>query len=625
MSSQDQSLVRFTAVDYTIFCLMLAVSILIGVCSAFRDRHKPSTQEFLLGGRNMSPLPVAFSLLGGVISAISILGIPTEVYFFGTQVTMVLVGVIPGTIVLSQVLLPIFYNAKIVSLNEYLELRYKSYWLRRAVTTCHLLVAAIYMGMCLYAPSLALSTVTSLSTTSSMIIMGTICTVYITIGGVKAVVYTDVMQTFVMFGGVLLVVILSCHDLGGIGNVWDIAKQGSRLEFFNWDTNIFERHTFWSTTVFGFFLGVVLIGINQSTFQRLASVSSLKVSQRLCAFFLVGLFVLWNAFILSGLVAYASYRHCDPLASGKIMKADQIVPFLVTDRLNNVTGMAGLFVAAVYSAVLSSISSTGNSMACVIWEDFMKDRPYFSGMSDRSATNVIKLLSLGTGLIAVCVALLVGKLGNIFMVINSLSSALMGPLGGIYIAAICIPFVNAKGVTVGFLVSMTYSVCVCVGKFVRGGGSPPFLPLSTEGCAGGDLPSFVNASVATFLSNATLTGDGGDLLADAQLPADVAGNTISHGAASSRTVYDVSYCYNGIIGVILTMVVGSLISLCTGPVSPLDLDERLVSPTCMRLYQWLWQSITGRPSHRIRDDAGPEEAALKMLSGQDSSQHNTSS
>ncbi|XP_071517591.1 sodium-coupled monocarboxylate transporter 2-like isoform X2 [Panulirus ornatus] len=552
MSSQDQSLVRFTAVDYTIFCLMLAVSILIGVCSAFRDRHKPSTQEFLLGGRNMSPLPVAFSLLGGVISAISILGIPTEVYFFGTQVTMVLVGVIPGTIVLSQVLLPIFYNAKIVSLNEYLELRYKSYWLRRAVTTCHLLVAAIYMGMCLYAPSLALSTVTSLSTTSSMIIMGTICTVYITIGGVKAVVYTDVMQTFVMFGGVLLVVILSCHDLGGIGNVWDIAKQGSRLEFFNWDTNIFERHTFWSTTVFGFFLGVVLIGINQSTFQRLASVSSLKVSQ-------------------------------------------------------------------------SSISSTGNSMACVIWEDFMKDRPYFSGMSDRSATNVIKLLSLGTGLIAVCVALLVGKLGNIFMVINSLSSALMGPLGGIYIAAICIPFVNAKGVTVGFLVSMTYSVCVCVGKFVRGGGSPPFLPLSTEGCAGGDLPSFVNASVATFLSNATLTGDGGDLLADAQLPADVAGNTISHGAASSRTVYDVSYCYNGIIGVILTMVVGSLISLCTGPVSPLDLDERLVSPTCMRLYQWLWQSITGRPSHRIRDDAGPEEAALKMLSGQDSSQHNTSS
>ncbi|XP_042241871.1 sodium-coupled monocarboxylate transporter 2-like [Homarus americanus] len=155
---------------------------------------------------------------------------------------------------------------------------------------------------------------------------------------------------------------------------------------------MYERHTIWSTAMFGFFIIINGVGFNQTTWQRFASVRTLQISQRMVISFLVGLWALWIVFYFSGLVAYATYSECDPFASGKIDKLDQIIPFLVTDKLNHLTGLAGIFVAAVYGGVLSTLSSCGNSVACIIWEDFLKERPYFSSLSDASATNVVKLL-----------------------------------------------------------------------------------------------------------------------------------------------------------------------------------------------------------------------------------------
>ncbi|KAK3892612.1 hypothetical protein Pcinc_003588 [Petrolisthes cinctipes] len=177
----------------------------------------------------------------------------------------------------------------------------------------------LYMGMCMYAPSLALSTVTNLSTVASIAIMGVVCTFYITIGGVKAVVYTDVLQTLIMLAGTVVVTVLCCYDLGGVGEVWTIADQGQRLQFFNLDPSPFVRHTFWSTIVLGFYNTLAVVGLGQAAFQRLASVSHL-------------------------------------------------------------------------STAVSSLSSTGNSIACLLWEDFLRPHPYFTALSDTNATQVIKLL-----------------------------------------------------------------------------------------------------------------------------------------------------------------------------------------------------------------------------------------
>ncbi|KAG0713738.1 Sodium-coupled monocarboxylate transporter 1 [Chionoecetes opilio] len=382
----------FQPADWVVFSLMLVCTVAIGVVSAVKNRRKATTQDYLLGGKTMSPPAVAISLLGSIVSSFAVIGFPTEIYFYGTQITITLLGSVLGTIVVNQIILPICYNLKLVSLNEYLERRYKSVALRKLIALVMLFPSVLTMGMILYAPSIGLTTVTNLSSFASMAIMGAIVTFYITIGGVRAVVYTDVLQTLLMFGGVLAVVVLCCIELGGVGEVWAIAEHGGRIEFFNMDTNPHVRHTFWSTFILGFYLCTSTLGLTQVAYQRLASVRTLQISKGLMWFFLPGIWCMWILFFFSGMVAYAVYSTCDPLTSGKIEKADQILPFLVTDKLGHIPGVSGLFMAAVYGAVLSTFSSIGNSVACVLWEDILKPFSYFRGLSDSSAIRVIKIL-----------------------------------------------------------------------------------------------------------------------------------------------------------------------------------------------------------------------------------------
>nr|XP_045616868.1 sodium-coupled monocarboxylate transporter 1-like [Procambarus clarkii] len=482
MSPDPMSGSKFTVVDYGVFGLLLVVSAGIGVYSALRGRGVSSTQQYLLGGRHMPVLPVALSLLGGAISAISILGNATEMYFYGTQLTMSLFGNIFGVLMIRNVILPVLYPLHLVSIFEYIEMRFQSRTLRKTATVIQVLASFVYSGICLYAPSITLSSVTSLPIWASIVTMGLVCAFYTTIGGVKAVVYTDVVQTLLMFGGVLVVSVICCLDLGGPAGVWDIADQGGRIEFFNTDPSPFVRNTLWSTQVLGMYFTISLAGINQAQFQRFISVKSLQLSQSLCMLFIVGSLMLWSVFYISGLVAYAVYSDCDPLTSGRIEKPDQIMPYLVADKLRHLKGMSGLFVAAVYGGALSSLSSQGNSIACVIWVDFLKDRPNFKNISNRNSTNIVKLLSTITGVVAIFLGLLVGNLGTIFHVTNALMSVIRGPLIGMFLVGICAPWVSKKGAVVGFFLANVFSVWLMVGKFMRGGGSPEQLPLSTHGC-----------------------------------------------------------------------------------------------------------------------------------------------
>ncbi|XP_063866764.1 sodium-coupled monocarboxylate transporter 2-like isoform X3 [Scylla paramamosain] len=543
MSSPEETIVaagemvsaRFSVVDYVVFSIMLVVSLGIGVYSAIQSRGRESTQDFLLGGRNMPPFPVAISLLGGIFSAISILGNPTEVFYFGSQIMMTILGVIPASILVRQGLIPIFYNLGILSLNEYVEARFNSVLLRKLSTMCHLLTKFFFMGICLYAPSLALSTVTGLSLWGSMVSMGTVCTIYITIGGVKAVVYTDVLQTMLMFGGVLVVVVMCCVDVGVV-NIWAAAKEGGRLEVLNLDTSPFTRHTLWSTIVLGFYVTLNILGLNQGCYQRLASVSSLQISQRLITFFMLGMTGMWFLFYSSGVVAYAMYRDCDPLTSGRIEKPDQILPYLVMDKLGHFTGLPGLFVAAVYGGVLSSLSTAGNAIACLMWEDLLQPLPFFSRMSNTASTAICKLLSAVAGLSGIFLGMLAGKLGNVFHVTSSVSGSILGPMQGIFITGIYIPWVNSKGMLVGFLTAFCYNVIIVIGKFHRGGGSPQKLPLSTAGCPENAL-HFANTSTAAIL-NTTMVPE--DLLYTSAFLEDLQHNTTLHDGSSP--VYGIKYC-----------------------------------------------------------------------------------
>ncbi|XP_071543627.1 sodium-coupled monocarboxylate transporter 1-like isoform X1 [Panulirus ornatus] len=596
---------HLSLLDYLVFGIMLVASICVGLYSALKARGSvTTTMDFLLGGRHMPILPVALSLLGGVVSALSILGNSAEVYLHGTQLSINLLGSILGIMAVRNLTLPVLNQLDLVSMMQYVELRFNSMLLRKMVSMCHLLFMLVYLGICLYAPSLATSSITSLPIWASIISMGLMCTIYITLGGVKAVVYTDVIQTLLMLGGVVVVAVYSCIQVGGLQTMWDISYQGGRIQFFNMDPSPFVRHTFWSTLALGCYFTLSTVGLSQSQFQRFSCVKTVHQCKWILKFFTVGLLLLWGLFYFSGLVAYAIYKDCDPLTSGRIEKGDQIIPYLVMDKLSHLPGLAGLFLAAVYGGVLSSMSSQANSAACLVWEDFLKEYTYFQHFSDTAATNVVRALSAIAGLLGMCLAFLVAQLGQIFTVAYSICGALKGPVEGLFLAGICMPWTNKKGAIVGLMVSLITSMWLVIGKLIHGGGSPPNLPLSTEGCP--ENMEHFNTTLTIFNNLTSITNTSITTITTTWSP-----ETSLMDKPISNTLYHISYCYSGVVPIIITMVVSGVVSLCTGPVPPSAMDERMVNLMCARLYRHVWKHL--KADDFARSDWKDEETAPTSL------------
>jgi len=170
----------FTWIDYLVFIIMLLISASIGVYYRLTGGRQQTTKEYLLADRNMSVLPVGFSLMASFMSAVTLLGVSSENYIFGTQFVVINISYIIGTPVAAFFYLPVFFNLQCTSAYQYLELRF-SRCVRLVASATFMLQMILYMAIVLYAPALALSAVTGLAKWTSILSVGIVCTFYCTI------------------------------------------------------------------------------------------------------------------------------------------------------------------------------------------------------------------------------------------------------------------------------------------------------------------------------------------------------------------------------------------------------------------------------------------------------------
>ncbi|XP_068212879.1 sodium-coupled monocarboxylate transporter 2-like isoform X3 [Palaemon carinicauda] len=304
MSASEKA--NFAAVDYVVFCGSLILSLSIGLYQWWKSRGLDS-KDFLMGGGKMSPIPVAISLFAGMVSAVSILGNPAEMYYYGSQLWMNCLGTIIGTIMASVLIVPVIYPLNLVSLFEFLGLRWKSNIVRKLAIFLQLINFFTFLGIALYAPSLALSSVTPIPAEVSVVVLGIVCTLYASLGGAKAVVYTDTVQAFIMLAGIIAVIIEGCSQVGGGSNSWKIDEEYGRIEFFNMSTDPLERHTLMSTMILGVYFGFNCFGVGQAQFQRWASVSTIKQCYITVSSILNGIAaIIWKD-LLSGLDRFSKF------------------------------------------------------------------------------------------------------------------------------------------------------------------------------------------------------------------------------------------------------------------------------------------------------------------------------
>ncbi|XP_030243796.1 sodium-coupled monocarboxylate transporter 1-like, partial [Drosophila navojoa] len=361
---------RFGVTDYTIFAVMLSVSAAIGVYFGFFSKSKNTTDEYLRGGKKMQALPIAISLVSSQLSGVAIMSVPTENYTYGFNFIFSVLAMLPTVPILIYIIVPVFYDNNVVNCYEYLEMRFNK-GTRRFVTLTFIMNQFLMLPVYMFIPSLAFSQVTGVNIHLINIIVSSVCVFYTMLGGVKAVVWTDVVQAAVMLISVIMVAVLGIMGTGGLATVLDHATQGGRMNFeFRLDPRI--RVTIWNAIGSGLLLWTGKIGLDQSCVQRIVSLPSFAEAKKSLVVAGFGFMIIMSITCFTGIIMFAHYFGCDPMLAGLVSKPDKMMPFFIQDIMGNLPGMPGLFISCVFSASLSSLSANLNSLAGVVYFDYIK-------------------------------------------------------------------------------------------------------------------------------------------------------------------------------------------------------------------------------------------------------------
>ncbi|XP_075863195.1 sodium-coupled monocarboxylate transporter 1 [Microcebus murinus] len=546
----------FVVWDYLVFAGMLLISAVIGIYYAFAGGGQQTSKDFLMGGRSMTAVPVALSLAASFMSAITVLGTPSEVYRFGAIYSIFAFTYFFVIVITAEVFLPVFYKLGITSTYEYLELRFNRY-VRLCGTVLFIVQTILYTGIVIYAPALALNQVTGFDLWGAVVATGVVCTFYCTLGGLKAVIWTDVFQVGIMVAGFATVIIRAAVVQGGINVILSDAYNGGRLNFWNFNPNPLQRHTFWTVVIGGVFTWTSIYGINQSQVQRYISCKSRFQAKMSLYINLVGLWVILTCSVFCGLALYSRYKDCDPWTTKKVSAVDQLMPYLVLDILQDYPGLPGLFVACAYSGTLSTVSSSINALAAVTVEDLIK--PRFRSLSERSLSWISQGLSVLYGVLCIGMAALASTMGTLLQASLSIFGMVGGPLLGVFALGILVPFANSIGTFVGLIAGFAISLWVGIGAQLY----PPLpertmpLHLETYGC---------NSSY-----------NGMNLTTATEMPFSTSAFQI-HNVERTPLMdnwYSLSYLYFSAIGTLVTLFVGMLLSLSTGGRKQ-NLDSRFI-------------------------------------------------
>lgn len=577
----------FTVVDYVLFGLMLAFSASIGIFYAIKDRNRANTKEFLLAGGNMNPIPVALSILASFMSAITLLGTPAEMYNYTTMYWYIGLGYLFVVAGAAHIFIPVFYRLRVTSAYEYLEHRF-SKGVRTAGSLTFVTQMILYMAIVLYAPSLALNAVTGFTLWGAIISVGLVCTFYTTLGGLKAVLWTDTFQVGMMFAGLFAVVIKGTAEAGGLSVAWEHFQESGRVIFDDFSPDMGIRHTAWGLVIGGCFTWIAIYGTNQAQVQRACSCSSLKEAQiamwinfpGLCLILYLGCFI--------GIALYSLYRTCDPIKFELISASDQLLPLFVMDTLGSVHGVPGLFVASLFSGALSTISSGLNSIAACILQDVI--RAYFvKDMTEKRATLVSRIIATIFGLVCLGLTYVASKLGGVLQAALSLFGMIGGPLLGLFTLGMMFPWANTAGAYAGLFSSLAFMFWIGIGAQVV---KPP-IPKASINITGCNWNLTTTAATVTSLVNSTAT------TVTTALTNSTTVETVTKSALEIAQekggvfykLYTLSYIWYSFVAVLTVVVVGMIVSLITGPRKPKDLDPRLMVPFFDIVFPYLPEKI----------------------------------
>jgi len=436
----------FGALNYAVLGAYLAAMVAMG---AWFSRREKSTDDFFLAGRRIPWWAAGLSIFGGGLSAITYMAIPAKA--FQTNWAYLLTSLAPVLFIPFVVAfyIPFYRRLRVTTAYEFLERRFNlpARWFASAQ---FVLFQFGRMAIVLYLPAVALSTVTGLNVYACVLVMGVLATAYTAMGGIEAVIWTDVVQVVVLTGGAVLALFLVAAKVdGGLAGIVATGQAHGKFHTFNWTWD-YTVAAVWVMALGSFLSAVSPNTADQSVVQRYLTTRDERAAKK--AAWTSALLGIPTAFLFFFLgTALFAFYHAHPQQLPADLDRSAILPLFIMQQMP--PGLSGLVIAGIFAAAMSSVDSGMNSVATAVTTDFYRRlRPH---RPERRYLNVARIVTLAAGAIATVVALAVARVVtqsqvkgplDLFFEIMGLFG---GSLGGLFVLGIFTRRASGAGALVG--------------------------------------------------------------------------------------------------------------------------------------------------------------------------------
>ncbi|HJR63891.1 MAG TPA: sodium:solute symporter [Gemmatimonadaceae bacterium] len=450
----------FTLLDAVVLIVYLLGTTALGI---WLGRHQKDSRDYFVAGSAIPSWAVLFSVVATETSALTFISIPGVAYLGDLSFLQVAAGYLLGRIVIAFTLLPRYYQGELVTAYALLERRFGRATRRMASITfmvtrafgdsVRVFATAIPIALIL-GPFLGSSVSAREVTVASILLLGGFTIVYTYHGGMRAVVWTDVVQTVVyLLGGVAALWLIGRGVPGGWGAIFDASGDLGKLRIVDTYAGVDRPHTLWAGLIGGAFLSMASHGADQLIVQRLLASTSLREARKALIGSGVAVIVQFTLFLIIGIGLYAYYR------AQSFGRPDEIFPKFIVEVMP--PGLTGLVVAAILAAAMSTVSGSLNSLAAATTHDIYLPLAKI-GADDPRVLRMGKLFTLGWAVVLIGGALLYRAEGTpvVVVALSIASFTYGGLLGGFFLGMLWQRAIQRDaifGMSVG-IIAMTFVV-----------------------------------------------------------------------------------------------------------------------------------------------------------------------
>jgi SSS family solute:Na+ symporter len=439
---------RFARIDFVILILYFCSLATVGYIFGRRERD---TEDFFLGGRKIPWLAVCFSILATELSALTFIGVPADSFRADHAYIQFAFGSMLGRIGIALLFMPAFYGGRVTTVYEYLFQRFGG-GTRNTATLFFFVTRLLASGVRLFGASIAISVVTGLPIIPCIGVMALFAMAYTGLGGIKAVVWTDVLQITVFLGGAILAAIYLLTKIpGGWEGVTSVAGPLGKLRAFDLSISLNNPRILLVGLVNGCVQTFAALGTDQDLTQRMLTTKRTREAQK--SIILTGIidFPLVMLFLSIGTLLFVFYHFFpDPNIPAQ---TDRIFPFFIMTQLP--VGLRGLLIAGVLAAAMSSTDSALGALSSSAVVDIYK--PYIKrNATEKHYLRVSRLFVVLFALFLVAIAIACRNVEGVLWLGLRIVGFTYGGMLGIFLLGV----LAKRGSNLGNIIAMFSSVVV---------------------------------------------------------------------------------------------------------------------------------------------------------------------